>query len=261
MKKLLLTTTVIGAACVISVSGHAAPLGPLTSFSVIPDGGINVDITASPMFTGEAESGQIALTLTGLTSPLDVFCTDIFHDLTDGSYFVEQTLAGNGNGTSLSNQQLGEISYLINNYEVNEASSPFAGGNSYSGAQEFSSATQIAIWDVEYATNPLGGGDAGFSFISSDANLNGVGGDVWQLASDAMQANPLNGQDFAPTATTLIPTDVNGNPTGADQAQSFIPIGHTNNDEPPATVPEPLSIMLFGSGLLALGAVRRKRRA
>jgi hypothetical protein len=276
MRKLLLATTVIAAATIASEASYATTVYTLSDWQIANN--IDVDVT-SPYIPGssvDALSGQL---VNYAGSPqFDVFCTDITHDLqgfggsTPNNLWTPvsfgTTPITNPNDPLASTQRAEQIGWLVNNYAAHSASppAPFAGGHGiYSAAQEFSSATQIAIWTVEYATTPNDGGigDPTLDFTSSDPALNGSLGLVDDLVNDAIA-------DYS--AVAIIPTELapwdataNGGQGGINwslnQAQSFLTASQLNNGQCVTNCPEPWSMALLGSGLLALGWVRRNRRA
>jgi hypothetical protein len=263
MRKLLLTTTVIAAASVISGSGHAT-VYDITSYGL--SHGLS-DTLYSPLLDnhGPSEgtlSGEIQLKYNGTGSPLDVFCTDITHILQETGYFTTAPFGTGQDDPHYTTTQGDEIGWLIDNYDKAQNMGSMS-------TDQFSSATQLAIWSLEYAVTSSGASTATnawdytnatqageFAFNSDASALNGQVGDVSDLIGDALLA--YSESDASTDPTELLPSDSQGNINlGLNQAQSYIPVDKLNNDEP---LPEPFSMTLLGTGLIGLGLVRRKRR-
>ncbi len=139
------------------------------------------------------------------------------------------TLTSNGNGTPLSDAQVGQINALISHGDAmlagTEAVTP-----TYSTA-EVSAAVQIAIWSTE-----LG---ADYSFHADDNRLNGSGGLVSQYLANVVGARPTwSATPFSNVLTVSSP----GSQTLAR-----------------LDVPEPASAALLGAGVAGIALLRRQR--
>jgi hypothetical protein len=141
------------------------------------------------------------------------------------------------------------------------------GGNGAFGFNIVGSTTGVAVANV--TSNTGNGAASGFSFDSSGGNFDGFG--AFELAFQGPEASgALDFLTFTVTRTAGFTTandlfdanadghhfavhvaPTNGNPTG------FATDGGTT---PPQSIPEPASMLLFGTGLLGAAAGIRRRR-
>ena len=231
-----------------------------TNFLVYND--VNVTITCNTLpncTSGYYGSGQIDLYNSG-TPTAQIWCIDVTHDLqgpwssgpglstytfnvtpwhSEGGGLSNIWSGGAiGSGTQLTNHVVGELGALAQYGDVNINNVLLSGAST-------SSAIQLAIWDVEY--------NGGAS------NLSGA----LTLASDSLPTQTL---------AKMLVNDVKHGLLGFDTNVDWLTCGSRSNGAcnqgqievmGPHSIPEPGSLVLFGSGLLGLGgiaALRRRRR-
>ncbi len=186
------------------------------------------DVTLETPISYTYALGQIVLETS--IGEIDAWCIDLYHDINVGS--VNYTYAfdpfsnpiSNGNGGTLTNQQLFEIAGLITN-----GNSLLANGG---GTPDDSLSTQLAIWSIEYG--------GAFTYTGTSQNVVDETNHLIGLAPN------LIGNGYA-----LINSD---NLQGLATADGGFIIGNI-----PVNAPEPASLTVLGIGLAGLRLVRRKR--
>jgi hypothetical protein len=180
-------------------------------------------------------NGELAV---GSTVP--VWCVDIYHDIGLGTNGGQQgtidyklgTLANNGDGTNLTQQQINAMSWLI------------VAGDAYLSSHasvDVSGAIQLALWDLEYGSTY---GGTGFDYKNASSS------NMVSLAKSYINSAWANKNNNAYDSYiyTLTNPDV----------QSFAFAEMPTN--PPQLVPEPGSLAILGGALLGLAGIWHVRR-
>lgn len=203
--------------------------------------------------------GQLVLTGTGTgdfssVTSIAAWCLDMFHTVQGSASYdkvpVSTAPISSGGGTSnpplsttgLSSTQIGQIGGLMSYGNANANNNVTVGGIGVS----LSSATQVAIWRVEYnaSSNVL--------TLAADATDQAIWTEAGTLIAALGGSIPLNVLwDF------LVP---NGPGSNGNQVLAFVP-GNAQ-EIGPAPTPLPAALPLFATGLGVMGLLgwRRKRK-
>jgi hypothetical protein len=183
----------------------------------------------SGIISEEGYAGLLTLDTTSL-GQLPVWCLDIYDYLgNSGDYVVSRLNLG-----GLDSPQDRAIAALMT-----QGGAVLASGNTPAGASlaDVSAAIQIAIWDEEYASDP----SLALS-ITPDSDTTVVNGLVSTYLTNVSGNNP---------AWTV--------PAGAYVA-TLTQTGNQSMGYDPTPAPEPASLTLFGTAVLGLLGLRRRRR-
>jgi hypothetical protein len=216
----LLLASAVAHADTFDVTNVAVPLAA---------GGI--DITYGSLTYNGVIAGQIQLTGTLASAPtgpafiVNAWCVDLFDDIYLGAnsyaYVIAPAVTTDSNGNTLSSTVSAELATL-----ATYGNTLLAGPNA--GDANMSSAIQLAIWQTEYP---------GFTYVANDT----VSTDVVALeAYAAANTQPGAALDSLSGAQNLITSPFGASGTSSDQ------------------IPEPASLLIFGTGLLGLGLTRRR---
>jgi hypothetical protein len=203
------------------------------SISIALANGQGVTVATTPTgITNTPWAGSLALHVnTGAYSGLDVlaYCVDIYHwaAWSEDVTITTTDVLGTGVPVNVDANAGQKAAYL---YKTNQL------GQTLDAAH--SAALQVAIWEVLYdtASPNLNRGDFVLKYGVNDAVASYAKGYLSDLSAN-----------YAPTTGILFLAAQ----TGTIQ-QSFIAM---------TAVPEPTSLLLFGSGLLSLGVMAKRRRA
>lgn len=222
MKKMLKMLLLSAAASLALAGPSLADTFTYSGFSVTP--GLPVTVTDLSLGINEqVQGGEITLTGSGpnLGQDLMAWCVDLIGQLQQTGTYNIVPFTSGSTGNG--NPSLGALT-------VTEMASAMLAA----GLNDNPLATQLAIWRIEYGSD--------LSFSSSNAI---VGGDIVLSQALALDAES-GGSQFNPTASL----DLLDAPL-TDQVLAV----------PRAAVPLPASLAFFGSGLIALGWLRNRRRS
>lgn len=157
----------------------------------------------------------------GLSSLLQVFCTDIFHSLMLPTTYQVGLLADT----------------LLNSVKVNQINALLSNGNRLATTNATSAGLQLAIWEVQNEQ-----GTSGYNLTTGDFKVSNTDGAALATAADYL-AKIGSGEWQADAHGTVRQLRAEGR-----QSLSYL------------DVPEPASAVLLGAGLLGLAAIRRRAK-
>jgi hypothetical protein len=199
-------------------------------------------------------AGPVSVTLNTIppTSPLNVvvFCDDLAHSFapnhTYNNYFASDPTAPIdiinyiNLGTTKADEIMGLTALGTNDYLLGTLT------------PERGAAIQMAIWELEYGGTATYSGDANFQSVVASL-IAGAGADYTLFTT---QAEPWTfSQLEAPCISALVGTITKD--TACQTQGQIMAIPGTIVT---GFVPEPITLSLFGVGLVAIGAYRRRRR-
>jgi PEP-CTERM motif len=185
-------------------------------------------------------AGVIQATLDG-TTVLDVFCVDLYHDVSPGTVYTYTAYNVNDPASTSFSPNIAQAAWLV----VNEM--PLVNAASASDQPVYGAALQLAIWDVIHD-----GGDG----LSA--------GQIQQQTSVAPDANSAAAYTLASTWITASQGQsaynaaVLMNVDGPTASQTFI-TAKAGTTFSLVSTPEPATMCLAGAGLLLVGLVGRRK--
>jgi hypothetical protein len=240
LRHLIAATVLLGAAAA-TAPAVAAPVtyqlsGGGVSWSTDLTANINYNPIGGGGFSEDVWVGPLSLTVTNLSNNTStvqsVYCTDIFDDYISGGDY-----------------RLGSLSQTLGVATANKVDallSHVTPANAIEGA-----AVQAVIWKLE--NNP--GNDiitSGIFSINPDG-ITGNGANYQAFITDAnTYLKDVNDGTWRPTAGTTVMQYTVAPGNGPDQTFAFL-------TDPPINAPEPASLALLGTGMVALFGTRRRQ--
>jgi hypothetical protein len=253
-----LTRVAIAAAFAVSTSALADTITVQFDNPIYAHGSDTISITSSaappnPYAVPGPGAGEFGATVTNYTGALTgasfvdsqsdffLYCYDLLQSISQGGKYTYTVNYGGALGRTLN--FLGAVNYVLSG-NSNTWSDPYAW--LHPASESISAAIQIGIWESLY-DDPSKGGDG-----------------AWSLTTGHFQASGLNGGTLTDYNSFIAAL---GSSNSAAQNQTMVLENDRNQDQitglrpPRFDTPEPGTLALIATGLIAGGIARRKRKA
>lgn len=227
--------SLLAAAATLALSGLSAHADSLTlgsgagAFSFFFNGGFE---TAS----GGNLTGSSAVIGGNIVNFSAVYCVDLNDSINSSSTYNNTAFATNGkvNGSTVHNDA--DIAWLLLNIAATTTTQ--------------SEGLQAAIWEEEY------GNDFSVSSFGQSGIINDENADLTAL-QNAINHNQVSSSLVSDVLWITPPTTTEGSGRNRETVDQQGLVGLVN--DPPPAVPEPATLSLFGTGILGLAGLVRRR--